>query len=137
MRRLLPVLCPLAVILTACGDQGGPATAAPIASPETLAALAADPTVQARGKALYQTGKGFCTTCHGVEGRGATPGMNLVDGIWLHGGDLPSIRRSIADGYPDKGMRAWREVFAADEIDALAVHVHRLATSASTAPTAR
>lgn len=127
----MPVLGSAFLALSACGDQPAPAApaATAAASPAELQALAADPAALARGKALYQTGKGFCTTCHAVDGRGATPGMNLVDGAWLHGGSLPEIQRSIRDGYPDKGMRAWREVFAADEIDALTVYVHSLAAA--------
>ncbi len=49
------------------------------------------------GKALYSQ---FCVACHGLDGTGNVllGGSNLVDEVWLYGGDVESIRQSISTG---------------------------------------
>ncbi|MBE8189307.1 MAG: cytochrome-c oxidase, cbb3-type subunit III [Candidatus Thioglobus sp.] len=51
----------------------------------------------AEGKAKYQQ---FCIACHGANGKGnpALGGVDLTDNIWRFGGDLESIKHSIALG---------------------------------------
>lgn len=49
------------------------------------------------GQARYAM---FCVACHGVDGSGnqMLGAPSLIDDSWLHGGDIESIRQSIADG---------------------------------------
>lgn len=49
------------------------------------------------GKEKYQQ---FCLGCHGIDGKGnvVLGAPNLQDNIWLYGGDLASINKSIASG---------------------------------------
>ena len=51
----------------------------------------------AEGKALYGQ---FCVACHGAQGLGnpALGAPNLVDSVWLYGGDEDSIYESIFAG---------------------------------------
>ncbi len=49
-----------------------------------------------------------CAACHGKDGEG-TVGPNLTDDYWLHGGSLPDIFKSVKYGWPEKGMRSWKE----------------------------
>ncbi len=49
------------------------------------------------GKTLYTQ---FCVACHGADGKGVAilGGPNLVDDVWLYGGDVTAIQSSIANG---------------------------------------
>jgi cytochrome c oxidase cbb3-type subunit III len=49
-----------------------------------------------------------CAACHGKDGEG-TVGPNLTDDYWLHGGGLQDIFKSVKYGWPEKGMRSWKE----------------------------
>jgi len=52
-----------------------------------------------------------CAACHGKLGEGGV-GPNLTDEYWMHGGSLPDIFKSIKYGWPDKGMKSWKEDFS-------------------------
>ena len=49
------------------------------------------------GKVRYQQ---ICAACHGPDGTGNAllGGPNLIDDVWLYGGDAESVRHSIAVG---------------------------------------
>ncbi len=49
------------------------------------------------GKAVYQQN---CAACHGLDGAGnpLLGAPNLADNIWLYGGDIETIKASIASG---------------------------------------
>lgn len=49
-----------------------------------------------------------CGACHGRSGEGGV-GPNLTDDYWLHGGSVKSIFKTIKYGWPDKGMKSWKE----------------------------
>lgn len=49
-----------------------------------------------------------CAACHGRAGEGGV-GPNLTDDYWVHGGSLVDIFKSIKYGWPDKGMKSWKE----------------------------
>lgn len=53
--------------------------------------------------------KANCVVCHGAFGEGKI-GPNLTDKNWIHGGDIDSIQKSIAEGIPAKGMLAWKPI---------------------------
>jgi mono/diheme cytochrome c family protein len=136
LHHLLPaILLPVTILLlAACGDDQ-PATPAaqPLLDAAQLEALARDPTVTATGKRLFETGKGFCTTCHGVGGVGTGQGVALSSGRWKHGGSLADIQRAISDGIPGTAMAPWGRSFTPDELAALAIYVRSLAPSSAPA----
>lgn len=66
-----------------------------------------------------------CAACHGQHGQGLI-GPNLADDFWLHGGTLPAIRQTIADGIPEKGMVTWKGQLEPEEIEAIAAFVGTL-----------
>ena len=71
----------------------------PVLVPVTLPAAQADLDA---GKVNYLK---ICAACHGIEGTGIPPAFpSLVDGEWLHGSSPEEVVRSIANGYPEKGM---------------------------------
>lgn len=49
-----------------------------------------------------------CAACHGRLGEGGV-GPNLTDDYWIHGGSVKDVFKTIKYGWPDKGMKAWKE----------------------------
>ena len=43
-------------------------------------------------------------------------GPNLTDDYWLHSGGMPDIFKSIKYGWPDKGMKSWKDDFSPMQI---------------------
>jgi cytochrome c oxidase cbb3-type subunit 3 len=62
----------------------------------------------AAGQATFITN---CAACHGKLGEGGV-GPNLTDDYWLHGGKINDIFKTIKYGYPEKGMRSWKDEFS-------------------------
>jgi len=73
----------------------------------TLLALSEDPGAVNAGKEIYQT---VCFSCHGHRLEGGT-GFDLRDGEWIHGGNPSSVLKSLAKGFPEKGMVAFETVY--------------------------
>lgn len=59
----------------------------------------------AAGKSTFITN---CAACHGKLGEGGV-GPNLTDDYWLHGGKINDVFKTIKYGYPEKGMRSWKD----------------------------
>lgn len=88
-----------------------------------LLAIMTSPENQAAGKAAY-TAK--CSSCHGAEGQGMI-GPNLTDSHWLHGqGKRADLVKIINKGVPEKGMPAWADMMAENEIIAVAGFIFSL-----------
>lgn len=66
-----------------------------------------------------------CAACHGKLGEG-TVGPNLTDEYWIHGGGVKDIFKTIKYGWPDKGMKAWKEDFSPVQIAQLASFIRTL-----------
>ena len=62
----------------------------------------------AAGKNVFQT---VCAACHGKLGEGIV-GPNLTDDYWLHGGDVKDIFKTIKYGWPEKGMKSWKDDYS-------------------------
>ena len=56
-----------------------------------------------------------CSACHGRAGEGGV-GPNLTDDYWLHQGGVSDIFKTIKYGWPDKGMKAWKDDFSPIQI---------------------
>jgi cytochrome c oxidase cbb3-type subunit 3 len=74
---------------------------------------------------------GACATCHGTDGGGmvnGSPGIgpNLTDKYWLHKGSLKDIFYSIKYGWPEKGMKSWKEDYSPLQIAQLSSYVKSL-----------
>ena len=81
-----------------------------------------DATLAAEGATLFADN---CSACHGEQGMGdRTLGApNLIDAIWLYGGDRDTIKHTVT--YARFGvMPAWTGRLSEDEIRAVAAYVH-------------
>lgn len=69
-----------------------------------------------------------CKSCHGDNAAGspASIGPNLTDNYWIHGGDLPSIFKSIKYGWIEKGMQSWKDKFSPIQIAQIANYVYEV-----------
>lgn len=94
------------------------AEASPV-SDEPLVVLAKDAATVAEGRTTFVS---TCAPCHGAQGQGIV-GPNLTDGYWLHGGKPLDIHKSITNGYPEKGMRAWGPVLGPSRVRSVAAFV--------------
>ncbi|MGZ3867273.1 MAG: cbb3-type cytochrome c oxidase N-terminal domain-containing protein [Bacteroidia bacterium] len=83
---------------------------------ETSVKLLTDPADIAAGKNIFE---GTCATCHLKLGEGSV-GPNLTDDYWLHGGSIQDIFKTIKYGYPDKGMKSWKDDYSPVQIAQLA-----------------
>ncbi len=66
-----------------------------------------------------------CIACHGEAANGlinGNPGAgpNLTDDYWLHKGGIQDIFKTIKYGWPEKGMKSWKEDFSPTKIAQLA-----------------
>jgi cytochrome c oxidase cbb3-type subunit 3 len=90
----------------------------------TLSKRSTDAVAAGRGATVY---KEQCVGCHGDDGRGKTDqgAPNLTDGIWLYGGDKPTIMETIRTGRGG-AMPAGTGRLDPVTIKSLAVYVHSL-----------
>ncbi len=89
---------------------------------ESTVKLLTDASALASGKELFIAN---CAACHGKFGEG-TVGPNLTDDYWLHSGGIKDIFKTIKYGWPDKGMKSWKEDFSPMQIAQLASYIKTL-----------
>lgn len=82
------------------------------------------------GANIFQTS---CAACHAKDGGGGV-GPNLTDDYWLHGGDIKDIFKSVKYGWPDKGMKSWKDDFSPRQLADLASYIKSLKGSKPAAP---
>lgn len=76
----------------------------------------------AAGKAVFES---TCFACHGKNGEGGV-GPNLTDDYWLHGGSINDVFKTIKYGWPDKGMKSWKDDYSPSQIAQIASYVKSL-----------
>ncbi|MEP1032249.1 cbb3-type cytochrome c oxidase N-terminal domain-containing protein [Ekhidna sp.] len=74
------------------------------------------------GKAIYDAN---CSVCHAADGGGGV-GPNFTDKYWLHGGDMPSIFKTIKYGVPSKGMIAWEAQLSPKKMQQVATYIYMM-----------
>ncbi len=62
-----------------------------------------------------------CAVCHGENMEGAAQGPALVGAPLVHGEAIPELTRSIAEGFPGRGMPSWAQTMDETGIKALAI----------------
>jgi cytochrome c oxidase cbb3-type subunit III len=89
---------------------------------ETTVKMLTDVTDLETGKNIFQ---GSCAACHGRNGEGGV-GPNLTDEYWLHSGSVSEIFKTIKYGWPDKGMKAWKDDFSPVQIAQMTSYIRTL-----------
>ncbi|MDI1355828.1 MAG: cbb3-type cytochrome c oxidase N-terminal domain-containing protein [bacterium] len=89
---------------------------------ETSVKVLTDATEVGKGKEIFLT---TCSPCHGKFGEG-TVGPNLTDDYWIHGGGIVDIFKTIKYGWPEKGMKSWKEDFSPIQIQQVASFIRTL-----------
>ncbi|WP_420318562.1 cbb3-type cytochrome c oxidase N-terminal domain-containing protein [Ekhidna sp.] len=74
------------------------------------------------GKAIYDAN---CSVCHAADGGGGV-GPNFTDKYWIHGGDMPSIFKTIKYGVPSKGMIAWEAQLSPKKMQQVASYIYMM-----------
>lgn len=89
---------------------------------ETNVKLLTSETDLMAGQSVFQT---TCFACHGKHGEGGV-GPNLTDQYWLHGGTIQDVFKTIKYGWPDKGMKSWKDDYSPSQIAQIASYVKSL-----------
>jgi len=66
-----------------------------------------------------------CAACHGKAGEGIV-GPNLTDDYWLHGGGIKDVFKTIKYGWPEKGMRSWKDDLSPIQIAQVASYIRSI-----------
>ncbi len=74
------------------------------------------------GKKVFEAS---CTPCHGKNAEGVV-GPNLTDDHWIHGGSLSDVFKSIKYGWPEKGMKSWKDDFSPKQLAQLTSYIKSL-----------
>jgi cytochrome c oxidase cbb3-type subunit 3 len=89
---------------------------------ENTVTYLSDATSLEAGKKIFVTA---CAACHAADG-GGTVGPNLVDDYWLHGGSISDIFKSIKYGWPEKGMKSWKDDYSPAQIAQITSYIKSL-----------
>lgn len=89
---------------------------------ENTVTYLSDPAALDAGKKIFTT---ICAACHQADGGGMV-GPNLTDKYWLHDGSIKDIFKSITYGWPDKGMKSWKDDYSPMQIAQIASYVKSL-----------
>ncbi|OQP53340.1 hypothetical protein A4D02_22910 [Niastella koreensis] len=84
----------------------------------TIKKLTAAADLEAGQKVFSQN----CAACHGKAGEGIV-GPNLTDDYWLHGGGIKDVFKTIKYGWPEKGMRSWKDDLSPMQIAQVASYI--------------
>lgn len=84
------------------------------------------------GKAVFESN---CSVCHAADGGGGV-GPNFTDKYWLHGGDMPSIFKTIKYGVPSKGMIAWESQLSPKKMQQVASYIYMMEGTTAANPKA-
>lgn len=80
--------------------------------------------------AIGQEKFAVCAACHGADGKGnqMIGAPNLTDNIWLYGGSLAAVKKTLTEGRAGK-MPAQNEILGAERVHLLSAYVYSLSNS--------
>jgi cytochrome c oxidase cbb3-type subunit 3 len=90
---------------------------------ENTVTLLTDKESLLKGQTLFNAN---CVACHGQSGEGNAVGPNLTDDYWIHKGGIKDIFISIEYGWPEKGMKSWKQDFGGRQIQEVASYIKSL-----------
>jgi cytochrome c oxidase cbb3-type subunit 3 len=74
------------------------------------------------GQKIFET---ICAACHLKDGGGLV-GPNLTDNYWIHGGGIKDIFKTLKYGWPEKGMKSWKDDYSPTQLAQIASYVKSL-----------
>jgi cytochrome c oxidase cbb3-type subunit 3 len=74
------------------------------------------------GKKIFTT---VCVACHLADGGGSV-GPNLTDKYWIHGGGIKDIFKTLKYGWPEKGMKSWKDDYTPQQLAQISAYVKSL-----------
>ena len=74
------------------------------------------------GKKIYTTA---CVACH-LADAGGSVGPNLTDDYWIHGGSIKDIFKTLKYGWPEKGMKSWKDDYTPQQLAQITSYVKSL-----------
>ena len=89
---------------------------------ENTVSLLTDVPALDAGKKIYELN---CAACHGKSAEG-TVGPNLTDEYWLHGGSVRDVFKTIKYGWPEKGMKSWKDDLSPVQIAQISGYIKSL-----------
>lgn len=89
---------------------------------ETNVTLLTDKASIEKGHELFMDN---CAACHGRKGEGQV-GPNLTDDYWIHGGSVKDIFKTIKYGFPDKGMKSWKDEISPSQTACITSYIKTL-----------
>lgn len=89
---------------------------------ENTVKLLTDADDLAAGKKIFST---VCAACHLADGGGIV-GPNLTDDYWIHGGSIADIFKTLKYGWPEKGMKSWKDDYSPVQLAQIASFVKSL-----------
>ena len=89
---------------------------------ENTVKLLTDADDLASGKKIFST---VCAACHLADGGGIV-GPNLTDDYWIHGGSIQDIFKTLKYGWPEKGMKSWKDDYSPVQLAQIASFVKSL-----------
>jgi cytochrome c oxidase cbb3-type subunit 3 len=90
---------------------------------ENTVTLLTDKESLLKGQTLFISN---CVACHGQLGEGNAVGPNLTDDFWIHKGGIKDIFISIEYGWPEKGMKSWKQDLGGRQIQEVASYIKSL-----------
>lgn len=97
------------------------------ANPEAAFVLLTDEASLNAGKEVYASMN--CAACHGTVGEGNAIGPNLTDNAWIHGCSFDEVFNIIKNGFPTKGMTAFKGQINDEKISQVSSYVISLKDS--------
>ncbi len=89
---------------------------------ENTVKLLTDEASLAPARKIFET---TCAACHNKNGSGSV-GPNLTDDYWLHGGSIQDVFKTLKYGWPEKGMKSWKDDYSPMQLAQLASFVKSL-----------
>jgi cytochrome c oxidase cbb3-type subunit 3 len=83
-----------------------------------------DAALASKGAEQYKT---LCIACHGAEGKGnlALGAPNLTDKVWLYGGSMGAIKKTLSEGR-NGHMPAQLDFLGSDKVHLVAAYIYSL-----------
>jgi cytochrome c oxidase cbb3-type subunit 3 len=89
---------------------------------ENTVTYLSSPTDHEAAQKIFST---ICAACHLPDGGGSV-GPNLTDAYWIHGGGIKDIFKTLKYGWPEKGMKSWKDDYSPLQLAQLASYVKSL-----------